>query len=420
MMTVVRHLLDNLGSVILAVLLSFAVWIAATLQVDPFATEVFSNVPIEVINQPEGSVIFEPIAEFGNVEARAAGSVLRSLNQGSFEAIMDLAGVELGQPAPVEVDVTCTNPGVRVLGFSPQVQTVYLEAVDTITVPVTLALTGEPAVGYEAGAPNLDPARVVIQGPVPYLRDVVTVTASLDIGGAKEDVVQRVAVTPLNSQGQVVTGVQWSPDRVLVEVRVLRKVGFKPDVEVVPDLRVTPAEGYRLGNVEVDPSIVTLKGPPAVLLDLPGFVRTMPITATDTRVDLVKQVPLTVPVGIDVISADFVTVTVQVLPIQSGRTITSPVEIRGVPEGWQATFSPAVVDVILEGPDALLAQLQPGDIQVLLNLYDYSLGIHRVAPIVLSPGEVTVVSVIPETIEVVLEESPPTDVPTGTLELETP
>ncbi len=420
MMTVVRHLLDNLGSVILAMLLAFAVWIAATLQVDPFATEVFSNVPIEVINQPQGSVIFEPIAEFGNVEARASGSILRSLNQASFEATMDLAEVELGQPAAVEVEVTCTNSGVRVLSFSPQVQTVYLEAVDTVTVPVALALTGEPAVGYEASALNLEPAQVTIQGPAPYLRDVVTVSASLDIAGAKEDVVQRVAVTPLNRQGQVVTGVQWSPDRVLAEVRVLRKVGFKPDVEVVPDLRVTPAEGYRLGNVEVDPSIVTLKGPPAVLLGLPGFVRTLPITATDTRVDLVKQVPLTVPLGIDVITADFVTVTVHVLPIQSGRTMTSSVEVRGVPEEWQAVFSPTVVDVILEGPDAVLAQLQSDDIQVLLNLYDFSLGIHRVAPIVLSPGEVTVVSVIPETIEVVLAELPATDVPTDTLQLETP
>jgi YbbR domain-containing protein len=211
-------------------------------------------------------------------------------------------------------------------------------------------------------------------------------------------------------------GVEWAPAEVTADVRIRRRVGFKPDVEVVPNLRVVPAEGYRLGDVEVEPSVVTLKGPPSILDEMPGFVETLPISVTGATADLVEHQFLTVPNGVAVIDVNFVTVTVKVRPIQSSRTMTVVVELGGVPQGWIATASPDVVDVILEGPDTVLSELTSDDVQILVNLYDLPLGVHRVQPVVLAPEDVTVVSVIPATIEVVLEKpqepiSPTLDMP---------
>jgi hypothetical protein len=102
-----------------------------------------------------------------------------------------------------------------------------------------------------------------------------------------------------------------------------------------------------------------------------------------------------------------VTVTVEVLPILSSKTVTSPVEILGVRQGWEATVAPSLVDVSLEGPQLLIDGLRPEDIQVLVNVADYPLGVDRVVPDVLAPEGVTVVNVIPETVEVVLSLVPP-------------
>jgi hypothetical protein len=113
-----------------------------------------------------------------------------------------------------------------------------------------------------------------------------------------------------------------------------------------------------------------------------------------------------------VVGVNYVTVTVEVLPILSSRTVTSTVEIQGVRQGWEATATPSLVNVSLEGPELLLAGLRPEDIQVLVNVAEYSLGQHRVVPDVLAPEGVTVVNVIPETVEVVLVLAPP---PTPTL-----
>ena len=71
-----------------------------------------------------------------------------------------------------------------------------------------------------------------------------------------------------------------------------------------------------------------------------------------------------------------------------------------------ATPSPGVVDVILEGPDTTLAGYTSDDLQVIVDVDGYPLGVHRVEPDVLAPEGITVVSVIPETIEVVLAVAP--------------
>jgi YbbR domain-containing protein len=411
-----RHLWDNLGSAILALLLAVAVWIAATLQGDPFVDEVIANIPIALLNQADNTVLLEEISDEVSVEVRAPESIVLALQISDFGATMDLAGVESGTPTPITVQVSCTNEAVRLQNVDPAEQTVYLEAINTITLPVVLQVDGKAATGYYTSPPRITPDQVVIHGPDSYLTQVMSVTGSISFEEAKEDISEQVVVTPRDANGRLVSGVEWAPAQVTVDIRVRRRVGFKPEVEVVPDLHVTPAEGYRLGNIEVEPSVVTLRGPASVLDQMPGFVETLPISVSGATQNLVEHQVLTVPSGVAVVGVNFVTVTVEVLPIQSSRTMTAVVELVGVPEGWLALASPDMVDVILEGPDASLSQLTSNDIQILVNVYDLSLGVHRIEPIVLAPEEVTVVSVIPETIEVVLEKpqepiSPTLDLP---------
>jgi YbbR domain-containing protein len=114
-----------------------------------------------------------------------------------------------------------------------------------------------------------------------------------------------------------------------------------------------------------------------------------------------------------VIGANYVTVTIEILPILSSRTMTDVIEIQGLSQAWLATLSPAEVDVILEGPETLLTELVADDIQVYVNLFGLSRGVHRVLPVVVAPEGVSVVSVIPETIEVEIDFPPPS-LPTAT------
>jgi YbbR domain-containing protein len=273
-------------------------------------------------------------------------------------------------------------------------------------VPVEITTEGQVAMGYVATRPLVIPSEVLVDGPRPYLAEVAAVTGAVDVNGAREDVVTQVSVVPRDAAGRLVAGLQWSPDEVSVRVAVVRRVGYKPDVEIVPDLRGDPAPGYRRGSVSVEPSTVTLAGPSSVLNDLPGFVKTLPITITEATEVFTQRTPLTVPTNVVVVGVNYVTVTVEILPILGSRTMTDTVEVQGLSQAWVATLSPNEVDVILEGPDTLLAMLTPDSIQVFVSLFGLEPGVHRVAPVVLAPEGIRVVSVIPETIEVVIGLSP--------------
>ena len=410
-----RVLLGKLGVMILAVLLAFVIWIAATLQSDPFVTGELASLPVTLVDQPPDTVLIQSINERVTVRVRAPQSVLQSLSTSNLAATMNLAGVEVGKPVPVPVQVTTDNAAVRVEAISPAQQMIYLEAMGSITVPVELGLAGEVATGYQLLQPTINPDYVVVRGPMPALGQVSVVSGTLSVSGAREPIVASVAIAPWDAQGSLVAGVSWTPEQIEVQVGVRKRLGFKPDVTVIPDLHGDPASGYRRGSVSVEPSIVTLAGLPSVLDELPGFVRTQPISVTGATGDVTARATLTVPNGVMVVGTQYVTVTLKVLPIESSRIVTAAIEVQGLSPSLAASLSPDFVQVILVGPDTILAELKPNAIQVIVNLFGYGLGAQRVEPVVLAPEGVTVVSVIPQTVEVVISESAaPAPTPGGT------
>ena len=419
MRNAIRHLRNNVGTAILSLLLAFVIWIAATLQDDPFESREYPAVLITVIKQPADTVLVEPLLERAVVTARAQASVLDDLRVSDFELVMDLSGVTPGMPVPVSVDEAISNGAVRIVAVEPEQQVVQLESIVTGSLSVTIEVRGQVARGYRTLTAVVVPEEVAVRGAESKVNEVVRVLGSVDVEEAREDVIEQVKVVPLAADGAVVPDVELIPSEVKVQVGVRRRVGYKPDVEVVPDLLGDPAAGYRLGSVQVEPQTVTLAGLPSVLEQLPGFVETLPISVTGATADLSVRTGLTLPTGVAVYGDNIVTITVQVFPIQSSRAMTTTVDVQDVRPGWVAVPSPGVVDVILEGPETVLSGMKSGDLRVIIDVDGYSLGVHRIQPDVLVPEGVTVVSVIPETIEVVLavvpSVTPPSQVVTPTL-----
>lgn len=412
-----RQLVNNLSSIILALLLAVAIWIAATLQDDPFIEQTFASIPVTPVGQPEETVFFEGEQARVSVDVRAPRSVLEDLQVTDFQATMDLAAVPLGEPTSVPISVTVASEAVRIQAYSPQMQRVHLEQVTTVIFPVRVRVEGEAATGYRAGDPTLRPSEVSVSGPVPYVAEVISVTGEISIEGARADVSQRVSIAPRNAEGRLMTQVEWAPQQVQVGIEVQRRVGFKPDVQVVPDLRGDPAPGYRRASVSVEPSTVTLAGSAPILDTLPGFIKTEPISITGATEDLSLLAALSVPTNVVVIEDNRVMVNVEILPVLSSRSFTSTVQVEGLRGSWRATLSPSVVEIIVEGPETLLEALTREDVEVIVDLSGYTLGVHRLDPEVVVPDEVSVVSIIPETIEVVIEVAP-SPTPTATQALE--
>jgi YbbR domain-containing protein len=96
-------------------------------------------------------------------------------------------------------------------------------------------------------------------------------------------------------------------------------------------------------------------------------------------------------------------VVVGVEAIEGSLSIQVPIEVVGLGSDLAAEVSPEIVDVLLSGPLPILEALEPGDIKIVVNVTELEEGTHLLAPEALNlPEGVTLDTIIPETIEIII------------------
>jgi YbbR domain-containing protein len=393
------------------------VWIAAVTAADPDEQRVFHNpVTIEIVGQDPGLVILGEIPQEIEVTLRAPRSVWDRLEgqETPIRAVVDLAGMSAGDHS-VRVQVQVLEGPARVVSASPETFTVTLEPLISRIFPVDLTLKGQPAVGFQAGAPSLAPLEVLVSGAESLVEQVKRVRVEVNLTGTRESVGQTLEVQLLDENNQAVEGLSVNPTSVLVNIPVSQQGGYRDViVKVIPHGQV--AKGYLLTNISVFPPIVTVYSTdPALVNSLPGFVETQPLELSGASEDISTRLTLELPEGVSVVGEQNVQVQVGIAPIQSNLTLSKiKIEIVGLSEGLAAQVSPAEVDVILSGPAPLLDSLLLQDIRVIVDVTELTEGTYQLTPKVeILVADIIVESVLPNTVEVVISLAP-TPAPTPT------
>jgi len=413
-----RRLLNNVGSITFALILAIVVWVVAANEENPIVQDVFSEaIPIEIVNQPEGTVIFGDVVDKVQLVLRAPQASWDELGVNKFQAQTDLTGLDVGVH-DLEVQVTCSDGSIRIVEKKPEKITIRLEKLKEKEVEVKINILDSPPLGYVARLASVTPSEVKVMGPAPMVDQIATAVVDFYLRGAKDTVERRVDLSLRDAQDSVVSWVTPEPGQVTVKVPIDQKLGYREvAVRVVWEGQV--AAGYRINNVSVDPSIVTVTGRPGAVREIPGYLETAPVDVSGASADVLERVPLALPEGVSLplVGGQGVMVTVNVTAIESSLTLQSELTIQGLPSGLKATPSPEVVDVILSGPLPKLEMLKPGDVQVTLNLFDLEQGTHKVVPTAIAPEGIKVESILPDTIEVEISIVPtPTPTPEPLLE----
>jgi YbbR domain-containing protein len=344
------------------------------------------------------------------VTIRAPRSIWDQLVPENIHAQLDLTGKTEGQysiPVIVQTDVS----PVQVEKVDPESLRILIDRLATRSMAVHVQLAGNLAPGFQAGTPTLMPETVVVSGPESLVDRIAEIVATVDIEGMRSATDQSVALVPLDTEGNVVTGVSIDPGTVSISVPVQQLGGYRDLVVKVPLLGAVKS-GYRLTGLTINPQVVTLySDDPEVIRALPGYVETQPLDISGASADITKSLSLVLPVGVQVVGDPKIIVQVSISAIEDSITISRPIRFQGLEPGLSVTLSPESVDVILSGPASVIWSLKPADIDVYLDLAGKGPGTYKMTPQVNKPSELQLVTISPEQVEVVIEEEPPTPTP---------
>jgi YbbR domain-containing protein len=413
----VRWFSRNLGNLVLAFVMAVVVWVAAIVAADPNQESVYPRaVPLEIIGQDPGMLQLANIPSEVRITLSAPRSIWEQLVEQPdlVRAWIDLSGLGAGEHV-VEVKTQIQTNPVRVVSVEPDSVPVSLEPLKSGEYEINLMVNGEPALGYRAGTPTVDPQQVIISGPESLVDQVKQAYASLDINNANATIRRDVNVQALDAAGNPVRGVDISPQLVRVTQPITLLGGYR---NVIVKVLTTgePAGGNWLTNISVNPPNVTVfSTDPQLVNELPGYVETNPIDLTGLSDDTDFRVTLNLPEGITLVGDESVLVRLSIAAQEGALPISLPIDAIGLPPDMDATFFPESVDLLLVGPLPILNNLKPAEVRVVVNLSGLEPGTYQVEPVVdLLPNQVQVASIEPETVLAGIVLSPtPTPTPTG-------
>jgi len=216
------------------------------------------------------------------------------------------------------VEVAGLPLGLQVLPGHPTTARVRLDKVIERTRPVQVIKLGEPAEGFAVDKITLGQEEVKVSGATSIVARVARVVVVVDVSGLNSDLESEAELEARDLRDVVVTGVNFEPPRVKVQVEV-RRLNTRT-VPVRPILG-SPPGGYDISWVRVSPPVVTLTGSGDRLAQVDS-VSTSTVDISGLRSRKSYAVAINVPEGVSVVGAASVTVTVAVHG--QGGTPTEP------------------------------------------------------------------------------------------------
>ncbi len=376
-------------------------------------------VEIEVLDSPPlGYINRSPTADPPTVEVTGSASLIGQVDKAVSEVLIRNSKETL----QVLQDVLIRNregQTIKDLDVNPEKVLITVPIDQRFgykDVSVRVRVQEQVAPGYRVSNISVDPPTLTIIGNPGGLSEIggLVETTPINLDGATENIVR---VVPLNLPDGVTTVVSETETdglggvKVIVEItpiedgitlqRPVTQQGIDPNfwwratpnrVDVFLSGPLTQLESLRASDVEV---IVDLFG-----LE-PGIYQLQPTIFKPDQLRVDTILPDTVEVAI-------------------GRTIQRPVTQKGLNPEYNWTVLPNSLNVRLLGSLDRLQVLNPNSVRVMVDLAQLEPGFHRIIPIVSLPDGVELDSILPDTVDVIIQlKVTPTPTPTPSATIST-
>lgn len=366
---------------LLALFLALCLW-AGLITQDPTLTRerVFTDVTVSVVGadtlrRNSGLIVLSGL-EDENLTARLRVDVpqreYNTVTASNYNPRVDLTRITEAGEQTLRINTTSTSTYGTVQGISPETITVVVDQfVTNYRVPVSVNIIGEYPEGFYGTPISLDPSAVTLSGPKSLVDQISRVYVDFDVSrlAAKAGTVRTaLPMRFVNADGDPV-------ESDLLEVTsadvVLRTITVEQDLYPTRTVSLSsegltegkPADGYRVAGVTVTPSTVVVAGPQSTLDLLEDLSISDPVDITGRTETFSVEVEPQWPADSVYLSADTVTLTVEIEPVMVSRTFESvKLFSRGATGDVSVSLSLKTLGIVLRGPQLIMDSLRAASV----------------------------------------------------------
>lgn len=348
---------------------AFAIWFVIEDVENPRVQGDFppANEPasIQVSAQNTGDFIIAREITAVRVRVEARKGQLETLIGDDFEATVDAQGVKPGESVELAVHVKSKRDGVRVVKVDPPKVIVTLVQAEEREFPVTVRRSSPLTPGYrESDEPSIDPPAVKVRGLPELVDSVTSVDVDVNLSGVRDDQTITGDLAAHTASSNEVT-VTLSQTRAKVAFKI-EQVFIQRAVAVLAQVTGTPAPGFTVTSISVNPQSVPLAGPESIMKGIQSLT-TDPVDVTGAKTDVVINRNIQAPQN-TTIDQRTASVRVEIKPIEGASLFVVDPVFTNRPPGLVTEFGQYAVEVKVNGPLAALALLKPADIRATVSL----------------------------------------------------
>lgn len=376
----------NWGLKLVSLLFAIILWNYVIVEVNPMVTKTYTNVPVTVNSNSlqmlknSGLTVSEDITKLRPVSVQIKMTRRQSLNfsKASIVVMADFSAItHEGKAADVRLAALIpADSTITAVPYPPTIP-VDIGLRDTRTVPVKFVPNGQLPPNYWMGSAQVTPDKLDVSGPAANVKKVDRAEVHVDLTGQTASISSALDVILLDASGNVIdknsNGLECQSS-CIVNLEILPTKTVTLDAS--NSLNGSPAWGYELGGVDVEPKQITVAGSRETLDAMGDTLPLGKIDISGAKADVsMTQVP-TLPEGVRFVG----TGTVQALVnINTTMTKVTVKDVRVTLEGLDSTLKADksfTTDVTLTCPLLYASRIRRSNLTVTADATGYGAGSH--------------------------------------------
>ncbi|SFB13126.1 YbbR domain-containing protein [Acetitomaculum ruminis DSM 5522] len=377
-----KKLTNNIGLKILSVASAILLWLIVLNLNDPVSTRTFANIPVEILNSEtitENGEVYEVLDEsnYVTIVVKAKRSVLDSLSYSDFYASADMSEINLSLNI-VPINVTATRYAKQISEITQKTNNlkVNIEELEKKQFPVNTNVVGTVETGYGVGDITLSPNTLTVSGAESVVDTISKVVIDIEVSGASSSLDYQLTPYALDAAGNQINSENISFDVSTVHTLVEILENKKVKISYTPSSNIL--DGYEVGDVTLEPSMVEISGTADVMKELKEIV--IPSDAIDlssatddvtTVIDLTQYLPAGATIS-DMESSN-VAVTVEIKSKRTARVslATKDIQLKNLDSSLHAEFSSDNINVVLQINNDDVLVVNSDDIKASVDLSEF-------------------------------------------------